>query len=587
MQANTSVSGFNSPVIKVNGSSEVYLLGFGIDGNRNNNANPINGIVIQDATDIQLDDVHSGNCYNAACLVQGTGLRLFFNNCEFYNSGEPLLVGSGGGGLGILGSGTISHVQVLRSRIHGNNLGITVLNPTGAGTSYEDFVIAECQVFSNADDGISFFSNKASGGKIVGPRVVNNEVYSNGWLSNGVGIPAGFVAGLLQTGPTASHSGVGIDIISANGLITQPIVVGNRCHENIFDGISIDGHLRATVNTGGTKVTATAGTFNVNWKSGQWVAIGTGYYQISSVSSSTSLTLQTSAGSQLGVSLIGSSSSYGIFADNQSYNNHNVGLFCYFSDHNIFSGNTAYGCGLEGYGLDGCNQTIYSGDRSYGNGTRGLTHRQSGWYVYAANATQLFGIAADDVTASPTQRYGVQIFSNCSNTFIKSSSIFGSTAGVSDSGVNTSYDGWTNLQVTRVITKSNGVSTVKNDVPAIYAGISLSAQAANIGTTVALSAPKQGTYRISGFICVTQAASTSSTMPTVTLGWANANTGVAQTSTVTSASTGNSTTTTFASFSVVVAVALGTNVTYATQSYLSTGATHMQYALTVYVEYVG
>jgi hypothetical protein len=57
-----------------------------------------------------------------------------------------------------------------------------------------------------------------------------------------------------------------------------------------------------TVSTSGTSVTATSGTFSTSWRSGTAITIhGTGY-NIANVSSPTSLTLATSAGTQTGVS---------------------------------------------------------------------------------------------------------------------------------------------------------------------------------------------------------------------------------------------------------------------------------------------
>lgn len=108
---------------------------------------------------------------------------------------------------------------------------------------------------------------------------------------------------------------------------------------------------------------------------------------------------------------------------------------------------------------------------------------------------------------------------------------------------------------------------------------SLSAQSAAISTTDALpDTGASGLFRVSWFLRVTTPATTSSSVA-VTVGWTSGS--VALTSSG-AALTGN-TTSTYESGSVTVQADASTAITYAT-TYSSTGATAMEYALSVSVE---
>lgn len=123
------------------------------------------------------------------------------------------------------------------------------------------------------------------------------------------------------------------------------------------------------------------------------------------------------------------------------------------------------------------------------------------------------------------------------------------------------------------------------DAPKIVAAINLTAQAANIGTTTLYAVPSAGFYRVSIYITVTQAATTSSTMPSTTIVYTDGNSGTNSHSTTTTATnTGNSVTTSFAQTTYVLYAKSSTNITYATGSYASSGGTPMQYALRIRVE---
>lgn len=123
------------------------------------------------------------------------------------------------------------------------------------------------------------------------------------------------------------------------------------------------------------------------------------------------------------------------------------------------------------------------------------------------------------------------------------------------------------------------------DAPKIVAAINLTAQAANIGTTTLYAVPSAGFYRVSIYITVTQAATTSSTMPSTTIAYTDGNSGTnAHSTTTTATNTGNSLTTSFAQTTYVLYAKTSTNITYATGSYASSGGTAMNYALRIRVE---
>lgn len=141
--------------------------------------------------------------------------------------------------------------------------------------------------------------------------------------------------------------------------------------------------------------------------------------------------------------------------------------------------------------------------------------------------------------------------------------------------------------VTGKLTSYNAISTVGNGVPSLVATIDATSQAANIATATLYSVPASGAgmYRVSIYVSVTQAATTSSTMPSTTIAYTDGNAGTNTHSTVTTAtSAGNSVTTTFAQTTYVLYAKASTNITYATGSYASSGATALNYALRIKCE---
>jgi hypothetical protein len=130
--------------------------------------------------------------------------------------------------------------------------------------------------------------------------------------------------------------------------------------------------------------------------------------------------------------------------------------------------------------------------------------------------------------------------------------------------------------------------------PQLVARINLGAQAANVGAALMYAVPANagGMYRINAYTVVTQAATTSSTLayPSITYTDRDSNTvvGVNLGNTTNSANTlGTSNAIGGSSNSQVINIAAGTNINYATGGYVSTGATPMQYALHMQLEFMG
>jgi len=125
-----------------------------------------------------------------------------------------------------------------------------------------------------------------------------------------------------------------------------------------------------------------------------------------------------------------------------------------------------------------------------------------------------------------------------------------------------------------------GVTDALNAAPQVQTSVTGTPTGASIGTTTLLAdTGSAGVFRVSWFLRITQAATTSSSVA-VTVGFTD---GVALTISGT-AVTGN-TTTTIQQQSVIVRCDSASAITYST-TYSSVGATPMQYALSVVVERV-
>jgi len=131
---------------------------------------------------------------------------------------------------------------------------------------------------------------------------------------------------------------------------------------------------------------------------------------------------------------------------------------------------------------------------------------------------------------------------------------------------------------TFAVLQSVAASDLPSGTPWQCATVGLAAQAASIGATTLWAVTVTGFYRISMAIKRTQIATTSSTLPSVTITWMDGDNSAAGSS---AAIATNATNTLVAAVAtqVVVYAKAGTNIQYSTAGYASVGATPLQYAL--------
>lgn len=115
--------------------------------------------------------------------------------------------------------------------------------------------------------------------------------------------------------------------------------------------------------------------------------------------------------------------------------------------------------------------------------------------------------------------------------------------------------------------------------------VDLTAQTADISPATLYAVPSgaAGMYRVSVFIIVTQAATTSSTLPAVSVIFTDNDNNTSQTLAATVVDSGNALTT-FEQSEVVINVKDGTTVQYETIGTVTSGATPLNYALHIRIE---
>jgi hypothetical protein len=151
-----------------------------------------------------------------------------------------------------------------------------------------------------------------------------------------------------------------------------------------------------------------------------------------------------------------------------------------------------------------------------------------------------------------------------------------------------------NAILSGIITTYNGVNTVANGVGAIVAKADATAQAANVGVTTLYTVPVNGagTYRASCYMVVTQAATSSSTLPNCYVLYNDADSGFAEQVYFTNNPAANTVGTTGVGNGsyggvMVFQVQASSTIQYRTINYASSGVTPMQYAVHVKLEYLG
>lgn len=120
-------------------------------------------------------------------------------------------------------------------------------------------------------------------------------------------------------------------------------------------------------------------------------------------------------------------------------------------------------------------------------------------------------------------------------------------------------------------------------------------QQANIASTPLYTVPagRGGTYRVQAYAVLTQAATTSSTLPGIFITYTDSDTNISLTFLVTNQSQTSNTIGTSSNAgsasqnSTVYQVKAGTVINVGTQNYASVGATPMQYVVHVKLEYLG
>jgi hypothetical protein len=244
--------------------------------------------------------------------------------------------------------------------------------------------------------------------------------------------------------PCGSSSGVGIDVIGPT--TTRVSIIRNRTHDNVIDGISIDGGIYTTyVNVSGEAVTWSSGPkFNTEWITNEIIKINGVNYNIASVKSTTSMNLTASVTDNLlNVQMYAATTTYDSISRNFAYNNGSgtigAGFYNSAASGNSYSGNVARLNNEQGFACAQGDFNSYSGDQAYSN-DRDSSRVNQGFLV-ACNNTALLKVITSDHTASPTQVYGVYIGGNSYNTLVESPSLQGAGGGspLNDLGFCTIY----------------------------------------------------------------------------------------------------------------------------------------------------
>jgi hypothetical protein len=144
-------------------------------------------------------------------------------------------------------------------------------------------------------------------------------------------------------------------------------------------------------------------------------------------------------------------------------------------------------------------------------------------------------------------------------------------------------------KISGTLTSYNGLTLVGSGIPVQVADAARVTQAANVAPATVYTVPAGGAgwYRISAQAVVTQAATTSSTLPNVGVTWTDFDSSVAlSATTLTPTNTANAPGA-FGIASQAMNVKAGTTIQFQTSNYASSGATPMQYAVRVRLEYLG
>jgi hypothetical protein len=132
-------------------------------------------------------------------------------------------------------------------------------------------------------------------------------------------------------------------------------------------------------------------------------------------------------------------------------------------------------------------------------------------------------------------------------------------------------------------TGKGGRQLVSSFLPAWVGGASAVGQAANVNNPSVYAVPASGMYRVSIYIVITQAATTSATMPGSQVTYTEAATSVGMADPVFFSAAANAVGSHIGG-SAVIQAQQGSNIGYLTNNYASVGATPMQYQVRVAIE---
>lgn len=220
-------------------------------------------------------------------------------------------------------------------------------------------------------------------------------------------------------------------------------------------------------------------------------------------------------------------------------------------------------------------------------GTLTVTHRAGVWIRDISQSrsasftvTSLVGLDIDDFAADAT---GAPTYTTTTRAGIRSAltSANGNVFLLDTGGAPSKFAG--------KFTQYNNVATVADGMAyqvATYNGTALVANDNAGAARTIYPAPSDGFYRLTAYTSIATAAGTSSTRPSVTVGWTDANS-VAQTNALIATNASNSTTGATATGSITVYAKAGTNITTTSAGYASSGAPVMAYDLHVRVEQLG
>jgi hypothetical protein len=445
----TASASLNSSPILASGINHFRIAGCSIDGNRSGNSNQFKLITVSGSSYGEIVGNRFQNNQGGGIYLTSGNSHILIRDNDVGNYGQVLPASIGNEGIALqptVGGLGNSQVEVARNRVHDGNLGIAVYTSNLSPNISADILIARNRVYSIANDGILIFSSNGTGAKLKGLRIESNETYCNGWPANGTGFSSNCTAGLLQTGSTASSSGVGIDL-NGDALIDQPLVIGNHSHDNFFEGIDAMAQSFTTVNCTNavnSVCTATAGDpFDTSWSVNQVVSINGTNHTLLSVTSTTQLTLTSNTGAFTGMQLAAPNYMRGMLVGNVGYNNGsgNSGTSgSGFSDSaigNAWIGNVSYNNMAYGFIDQWSSCVTHSGDKAYNNSRRGAPGGNTGFLSQDASNASYLNITAYDSQASPTQTIDVFLSGFSTNNYVESTNI--ASARVSNSGTNNSF----------------------------------------------------------------------------------------------------------------------------------------------------